>query len=79
MDTEFMKIPKVEIAIYPDHQKSCCIVEPYNTVLCSSTLDEISSFSLLCENDALTNICHKKLGIERPAYPHLNRVIAQVG
>nr|CDS22188.1 tubulin alpha chain [Echinococcus granulosus] len=77
MDTEFMKIPKIEIAVFPDHQKSCCVVEPYNAILCCSTLDDISTFSVLCENEALTDICTKKLGIERPAFSHLNRVIAQ--
>uniref|UniRef100_A0A5K3EV19 Tubulin domain-containing protein n=1 Tax=Mesocestoides corti TaxID=53468 RepID=A0A5K3EV19_MESCO len=77
MDTEFMKTPKIEVAIFPDHQKSCCVVEPYNAVLCSSTLDEISSFTLLCENDALIAISSNKLGIDRPAYSHINRIIAQ--
>ncbi|VDM26357.1 unnamed protein product, partial [Hydatigera taeniaeformis] len=77
LDTEFMKIPKIEVAVFPDHQKSCCVVEPYNAILCCSTLDDISTFSVLCENEALTDICTKKLGIERPAFSHLNRVVAQ--
>lgn len=72
-----MKIPKIEIAIHPDHQKSCCVVEPYNAVMCCSTLDDISTFSVICENEALAEICVKKLSIERPAFSHFNRVIAQ--
>ena len=30
------------------------------------------------ENEAVYNICCKKLGIERPTYSNLNRLIAQV-
>ncbi|BHF84084.1 Tubulin alpha-1C chain [Sparganum proliferum] len=76
MDAEFMKIPKIEMAIYPDYHKSCSVVEPYNAVLCSSTLDEVSSFAIMVENDALTKICIESLRMERPSYPNLNRVLS---
>ncbi|VDL98768.1 unnamed protein product [Schistocephalus solidus] len=78
LDAEFMKVPKIEMAIYPDYHKSCSVVEPYNAVLCSSTLDEISSFAIMIENDALTKICNESLRMERPAYPNLNRVLAHI-
>lgn len=77
MDSEYMKVPKIEIAIYPDSNRSCSMVEPYNSVLSSSTLDEVSSFSIMMDNEALTDICVQRLDIERPAYPNINRIVAQ--
>ncbi|VDL26861.1 unnamed protein product [Hymenolepis diminuta] len=77
MDTEFKKTPKVEVAVFPDPQKSCCVVEPYNAIMCCSTLNDISTFSVLCENEALTEICTKKLDINLPTFSHFNRIIAQ--
>ena len=33
---------------------------------------------LLIDNEAIYNICRKKLGIEKPSYTNMNRLIAQV-
>ena len=39
---------------------------------------ERSDCVFLFENEALYDICHRSLGVERPTYESINRLIAQV-
>lgn len=52
------------------------IVEPYNTVLCESSLIEHNDVCTLLDNEALYHICTRHLDIERCSYTNLNRIIA---
>ena len=54
------------------------VVEPYNSVLTTHTTLEHSDCAFMVDNEAIYDICHRSLGVERPSYESLNRIIAQV-
>ncbi|KXN71611.1 tubulin nucleotide-binding domain-like protein [Conidiobolus coronatus NRRL 28638] len=76
--TEYGKKCKLEFSIYPSPQVSSAVVEPYNSILTTHSTLEHSDCSFLVDNEAINDICKKNLGIERPNYTNLNRLIAQV-
>ncbi|KAJ5067621.1 tubulin alpha-1d chain [Anaeramoeba ignava] len=78
LSVEYGKKSKLEFAIYPAPQISTSVVEPYNTVLSTHAILEHTDVSFLVDNEALYEICQKKLDIERPTYNNLNRLVAQV-
>lgn len=57
---------------------SSSVVEPYNSVLTTHSTIEHTNCSFLVDNEAVYDICKRKLDIPRPDYEHLNRLIAQV-
>ncbi|WUR03291.1 tubulin alpha chain (TBA) [Vairimorpha necatrix] len=77
LDAEFGKKSKLEFSIYPAPAISTAVVEPYNSVLTTHTTLEHSDCSFLVDNEAIYDMC-KNLGIDRPHYSDINRVIAQV-
>lgn len=77
LSVDYGKKSKIEFAIYPSPRISTSVVEPYNSVLCTHAMMEHSDISFMVDNEALYDICQKNLGIERPNYTNLNRLIAQ--
>lgn len=71
------KTSKFELSIYPAPEVSTSVVEPYNSILTTHSTLEHSDVSFIVDNQAIYDICRKKLGIERPNYSNLNRLIAQ--
>ncbi|KAM3464722.1 hypothetical protein NHJ6243_002286 [Beauveria neobassiana] len=76
--TEFTKKVKLEFAVYPAPSIASAVVEPYNAVLSTHSTIENSDCTFLVDNEAVYDICRRNLGIPRPSYEHLNRLIAQV-
>ena len=54
------------------------VVEPYNSVLHINKSMEFSDCCFMLDNEALYDICHHSLDIEKPSYININRLIAQV-
>ena len=54
------------------------MVEPYNSVLTTHTTLDQTDVAFMFDNEAIYEICRKNLGIERPSYTNLNRLISQV-
>ena len=52
------------------------MVEPYNSMLGTSRLLQYISAAFVIENDAVYNIVHRNLNIERPSYTDMNELIA---
>jgi len=77
LSVDYGKKSKIEFAIYPSPQVSTSVVEPYNSVLCTHAMMEHSDVAFMVDNEALYDICRRNLGIERPSYTNLNRLIAQ--
>ncbi|OAG31229.1 tubulin alpha [Nematocida displodere] len=77
LDMQYEKKSKLEFAVYPAPQVSNSVVEPYNSVLTTHTTLEHAHCSFLVDNEAIYDMC-RGLGISRPGYVDLNRVIAQV-
>jgi tubulin alpha len=78
LSLEYSKKPKLEFGIYPAPQVSTTVVEPYNSILMTHTTLEHTDVAFMVDNEAIYDICRKKLDIERPTYTNLNRLISQV-
>ncbi len=78
LSAEYGKKSKLEFSVYPAPQVSSVVVEPYNSILTTHTTLEHSDCSFMVDNEAIYDICRKNLGIPRPSYENLNRIIAQV-
>jgi tubulin alpha len=57
---------------------STAIVEPYNTVLSTHALLEHTDVDVILDNEAIYDICKRALGLQKPTYANLNRLISQV-
>ncbi|KAK7113371.1 tubulin alpha chain-like [Littorina saxatilis] len=78
LSVDFGKKSKLEVTIYPAPEMSTSVVEPYNAILATHTMLEHSDCSFLMDNQAIFELCKKKLDVERPSYSNLNRLISQV-
>jgi len=75
---EYGKKAKLDFCVYPSPQISTSVVEPYNSVLSTHALLEHTDVAFMLDNEAIYDICKNGLGLERPTYTNLNRLIAQV-
>merc|ERR1719356_1057468 len=75
---DYRKKSKIGFEIYPSPNISTCIVEPYNGLLSTHWLLDHTDVSLVLDNEALYEICQKKLDIKKPSYGNLNNIIAKV-
>ncbi|KAI9684668.1 MAG: alpha-tubulin [Trizodia sp. TS-e1964] len=78
LSVDYGKKCKLEFCVYPAPQLATSVVEPYNSILTTHTTLEHSDCSFMVDNEAIYDICRRNLGIERPNYESLNRLIAQV-
>jgi len=78
LSVDYGKKCKLEFCVYPAPSISSSVVEPYNSILTTHTTLEHSDCSFMVDNEAIFDICRRNLGIERPDYQNLNRLIAQV-
>ncbi|KAG0228909.1 Tubulin alpha-3C/D chain [Actinomortierella wolfii] len=74
---DYGKKSKLEFAVYPAPQVATSVVEPYNSVLTTHTTLEHADCTFMVDNEAIYDICRKNLGVDRPTYSNLNRLIAQ--
>ncbi|KAK3859802.1 hypothetical protein Pcinc_034105 [Petrolisthes cinctipes] len=72
------KKAKLCFSIYPAPQVSTAVVEPYNSVLFTHTTLEHADVTFMVDNEAIYDLCKNQLGIDRPTYTNLNRMIGQV-
>ncbi|KYR02696.1 Tubulin alpha-1B chain [Tieghemostelium lacteum] len=75
---EYGKKSKLDFCIYPSPQLSTSVVEPYNSVLSTHSLLEHTDASFMMDNESKYDIIRRQLGVDRPSYQNLNRLIAQV-
>lgn len=52
-------------------------MEPYNSLLTTHWLLDHTEISIVLDNEAIYEICQKNLGLKRPDYDTLNRMIAK--
>ena len=78
LSVDYGKKSKLEFCVYPAPTNATSVVEPYNSILTTHTTLEHSDCSFMVDNEAIYDICRRNLGIERPSYENLNRLIAQV-
>merc|ERR1711879_140425 len=78
LSVDYGKKSKLGFSIYPAPQVSTAIVEPYNAVLYTHTTLEHCDCAFLVDNQAIYDLSHNNLAVERPTYTNLNRLIAQI-
>jgi len=78
LSVEYGKKSKLDFCVYPSPQISTSVVEPYNSVLSTHSLLEHTDVAFMLDNEAIYDICRTGLGLEKPTYTNLNRMIAQV-
>ncbi|KAG1695163.1 hypothetical protein DVH05_020804 [Phytophthora capsici] len=78
LSVDYGRKSKLAFTVYPSPLLSTAVVEPYNAVLSTHSLLEHTDVSFVLDNEAIYDICLRSLGIERPSYTNLNRLIAQV-
>ncbi|XP_046875597.1 tubulin alpha-8 chain-like isoform X2 [Hypomesus transpacificus] len=78
LSVDYGKKSKLEFSVYPAPQVSTAVVEPYNSILTTHTTLEHSDCSFMVDNEAIFDICKRNVGVERPSYTNLNRLIAQI-
>ncbi|VEL24926.1 unnamed protein product [Protopolystoma xenopodis] len=76
--TEYRKLTKVEVPIYPSPSLSNSLVEPYNSLLGEHFAMEDINLGLLMDNEALYDICSRYLANQTATYTSINRLLAQV-
>merc|ERR1711970_1441503 len=78
LSVDYGKKAKLEFSIYPAPQVATAVVEPYNSILTTHTTLEHADCTFMVDNEAIYDICRRNLGVTRPSYQNLNRLIAQV-
>jgi len=74
---DYRKKSKLGFEVYPSPTISTCVVEPYNSLLTTHWLLDHTEISIVLDNEAIYEICQKNLGLKRPDYDTLNRMIAK--
>lgn len=77
LSAQYGRKTKLEFSVYPAPRISTAVVEPYNSILTTHFTLEHSDCTFMVDNEALYDICHHKLGVERPSYTIINRLIGQ--
>ena len=78
LSMNFGKKSKLEFAVYPAPEVATSVVEPYNSVLTTHATLDHSDCTFMVDNQALFDICQKRLMVDRPNYSNLNRLVSQV-
>jgi len=78
LSVDYGKKSKLDFCVYPSPQVSTAVVEPYNSVLSTHSLLEHTDVAFMLDNEAIYDICRQRLGVEKPTYENLNRLVAQL-
>ncbi|RZF48451.1 hypothetical protein LSTR_LSTR007936 [Laodelphax striatellus] len=75
---EFDRKSKYQFSVYPAPTVSTSVVEPYNALLTTHFSLANSNCGFLVDNEAIYDICRKKLDIDHPHYTNLNQLVSQI-
>lgn len=75
---EYGKKTKLEFGVFPSAQVLSSVVEPYNAVLTTHATLDHADCAFLMDNEAVYDTCKRRMGLQRPTYSAMNRLIAQV-
>ncbi|KAL6432692.1 hypothetical protein ACFW04_006249 [Cataglyphis niger] len=78
LSEDYAKKLKLDFAVYPAPNISTVIVEPYNSVLTTHGTMDYVDCCFIVDNEALYDICARKLDVDAPTYTNLNRLQAQI-
>ena len=75
---EFNDRMKLSFSVLPSNKVSDTVVEPYNAILSIQQMMDNISGCIVLDNEALYDICCRKMKKEHPVYSDLNKIVAQV-
>jgi len=75
--SDYRKKSKIGFELYPSPTMATSVVEPYNSLLTTHWLLDHTEVSLVLDNEAMYEICQKRLDLARPSYANLNRLITK--
>lgn len=75
---EFSKQTRINVGIFPGIRLGISCAEPYNSLLFTNSVIKDFDVSVLIENNRLYRICHENMGIDKPSFYNVNRLVAQV-
>eukprot|EP00923_Selenidium_pygospionis_P060491 GHVN01106438.1.p1 GENE.GHVN01106438.1~~GHVN01106438.1.p1 ORF type:complete len:490 (-),score=60.67 GHVN01106438.1:2258-3727(-) len=75
---EFPRKSKLNFCVWPSPHISTAVVEPYNAVLSTHMLLDDSDVTVMLDNEGIYEIARKFMGVSKPNYTNLNRLISQV-
>lgn len=78
LGAEFPGIPRMVFAIFGTERQSAYITAPYNIALATRALHEHADLVIATTSSGVVNTLNVNLGIKRPDYGTMNRVLAQV-
>jgi len=78
LSMDYGRKSKLDFCIYPSPAVSTSVVEPYNSVLSTHSLLEHTDVAFMLDNEAIYDVCRRRLQLQKPTYNNLNRLIAQV-
>ena len=64
--------------VYPSPALSNCVIDVYNALLSTHWLLDHTELSLVLDNEAIYNLCRKKMKIEQPDHHAMNRLTRKV-
>lgn len=74
----YRKTFKFDLSLFPSPNLSNILVEPYNALLATSMSLTDIELGFIMDNEAVFDILKVKLGVQRPSFGHINRLISQV-
>jgi len=74
---DYRKKSKIGFEIYPSPTIATSVVAPYNALLATHWLLDHTEVSIVLDNEAIYEICQKRLDVEHPCYDNLNRLITK--
>ena len=77
LSVDYGKKPKFCFSIYPSPKLANSPIETYNALFSTCSILEHADVCVVLDNEALYDICEKKLDLEKSSYTSLNRIIAQ--
>ena len=76
---DYEKKQKNAFIVYPSLKHSATsVLTPYNASWATHKLIEHTNIAFMLENEAIHGICTDVLGLKRPTYANMNRLIAKV-
>jgi len=78
LSKDFAKKTKMGFIVYPSPTTASSVVEPYNSVLSTHSMLEMTDICTVLDNEAIYDIAKKRFsGKKVPTFNNLNQVIAQ--
>ena len=78
LSKDFVKKTRMGFIVYPSPTTASSVVEPYNSVLSTHTMLEMTDICTVLDNEAIYDICKKRFSKKTvPTFTNLNQVIAQ--